>query len=140
MTDDKSTQRVCLSKMEQLGREIASLEAKDLRIRSGAPSAEMPAAVPPPDGRRPWLAAAQILGLILTSSVALGVWLAVRHSRAARTPGTAFAPDGEAKPDATSSVSFPCSRCGKQLKARPELAGKKLRCPGCGEPVVVPGP
>jgi hypothetical protein len=28
-----------------------------------------------------------------------------------------------------------CSGCGKNLKIKPELAGKRLRCPGCGKAV-----
>jgi WD40 repeat protein len=30
--------------------------------------------------------------------------------------------------------------CGKALKARDESAGKKVKCPGCGQAVLVPGP
>jgi predicted RNA-binding Zn-ribbon protein involved in translation (DUF1610 family) len=36
-----------------------------------------------------------------------------------------------------SSLAFSCT-CGKSLKAKAALAGKKLKCPGCGEPVLVP--
>jgi hypothetical protein len=32
-----------------------------------------------------------------------------------------------------------CSNCGKRLKLKAPAAGKKLRCPGCKEPFVVPG-
>jgi DNA-directed RNA polymerase subunit RPC12/RpoP len=35
-------------------------------------------------------------------------------------------------------ISFPCGNCNKQLKVNDELAGKKVKCPGCGHPVVVP--
>src|SRR5437763_8584087 len=35
-------------------------------------------------------------------------------------------------------VSFPCPGCGKNLRAKAELAGKKLKCPHCGQPVTVP--
>jgi hypothetical protein len=35
-------------------------------------------------------------------------------------------------------LSFACPSCGKSLKARSELAGKKSRCPHCGESVCVP--
>src|SRR5262249_12911281 len=34
-----------------------------------------------------------------------------------------------------------CSGCGKELKVRDELAGKRVRCPHCAQPVTVtPGP
>jgi hypothetical protein len=31
-----------------------------------------------------------------------------------------------------------CS-CGKQFRAKDEHAGKRLRCPGCGQPLTIPG-
>ena len=34
------------------------------------------------------------------------------------------------------SMVFPCSACGKNLKVRPALAGKNVKCPYCG--VIVP--
>ena len=35
-------------------------------------------------------------------------------------------------------ITFPCARCAKQLQTRPELVGKKVKCPHCGQEVVVP--
>jgi hypothetical protein len=35
-------------------------------------------------------------------------------------------------------ITFACS-CGKQLRVKDELAGKKVRCPGCQQVVQVPG-
>jgi formylglycine-generating enzyme required for sulfatase activity/serine/threonine protein kinase len=35
-------------------------------------------------------------------------------------------------------ISFPCGSCNKQLKVKDVLVGKKVKCPGCGQPVVVP--
>src|SRR5690348_6976094 len=32
-----------------------------------------------------------------------------------------------------------CS-CGKQMRVKDELIGKRVKCPGCGKGVVVPGP
>jgi hypothetical protein len=37
------------------------------------------------------------------------------------------------------SVQFACGQCGKQLAAKPELAGKRVKCPQCGQAVQVPG-
>ncbi|NQT88597.1 zinc ribbon domain-containing protein, partial [bacterium] len=34
-------------------------------------------------------------------------------------------------------ISFDC-KCGKRLRTRPEAAGKRVKCPGCGQPVQVP--
>lgn len=36
-------------------------------------------------------------------------------------------------------IDFTCS-CGKRLKAKTHAAGRSIRCPGCGQPVIVPGP
>ncbi len=35
-------------------------------------------------------------------------------------------------------IRFSCPACGKQLKAKPEIAGRKTRCP-CGEVFSIPG-
>src|SRR5688572_4689473 len=35
-------------------------------------------------------------------------------------------------------ISFTCSHCGKKLKVKDELAGKKVKCPGCAQSVSVP--
>jgi hypothetical protein len=36
------------------------------------------------------------------------------------------------------AISFACPSCEENLKVRDELAGKRVKCPGCGEPVAVP--
>ena len=35
-------------------------------------------------------------------------------------------------------ISCRCGQCGKDLKVKDELAGKRVKCPGCGKPVAVP--
>ncbi|HMF16437.1 MAG TPA: protein kinase [Gemmataceae bacterium] len=35
-------------------------------------------------------------------------------------------------------ISFRCGQCGKELKVKGELAGKKVKCPGCHKAVAVP--
>jgi hypothetical protein len=35
-------------------------------------------------------------------------------------------------------IHFPCPHCRKSLKARPESAGRRARCTGCGRDVNVP--
>ncbi|MCI0684962.1 MAG: hypothetical protein L0Y71_22935 [Gemmataceae bacterium] len=47
-----------------------------------------------------------------------------------------FAVSGEAAP---TLVTFACPACGRNLKARAELAGKKVKCPQCSQANVVPG-
>ena len=38
-----------------------------------------------------------------------------------------------------SSLAFACSACGKSLTAKSTLAGKNVKCPQCGQAVLVPG-
>ncbi len=108
----------------------------DLRMRSGGPlpagaADHEPAAPEPPKSRwKVWLAGA-ILGLVVT--LALGVWLITRQRRrAGSVPAQA--------PAVSSTVLLTGPGCGKNLTARAEQAGKKLKCPQCAGPVVVPGP
>ena len=43
------------------------------------------------------------------------------------------------KPGAVASpIVFSCSDCGRMLKVKPELAGKKVKCLQCGKAVLVP--
>jgi DNA-directed RNA polymerase subunit RPC12/RpoP len=52
---------------------------------------------------------------------------------------TAPGPDHQPEPEAVApSVSFACAGCGKTVKARAELAGKKVKCPQCGQVIPVP--
>jgi hypothetical protein len=36
------------------------------------------------------------------------------------------------------AISVQCPGCEKRLKTRDELAGKRVKCPGCGQSVLVP--
>jgi hypothetical protein len=80
------------------------------------------------------------LSFFLLIALSLGGWLYLRQSGGTGkdTPSVS----DEAKQDKTDSVSAPisflCSGCGKGLKARPPLAGKKVKCPGCAKNVLVP--
>ena len=38
----------------------------------------------------------------------------------------------------TPKVTFRCTRCGKSIRAREELAGKRSKCPSCQEPITIP--
>lgn len=38
----------------------------------------------------------------------------------------------------SAAISFPCLQCGRTLKSKPELAGKKVKCPACGHVGFVP--
>jgi serine/threonine-protein kinase len=99
---------------------------RDLRIRTGT----LPGVSETPNGARSrgWLTAAAVLGMILALLFGLTLFLRRRRSGA----------DAQVRAPAAGSLSFACS-CGKSLRAKADLAGKKVRCPGCGEPVQVPG-
>ncbi len=82
---------------------------------------------------RVWLVVAGLFGLGLAA--AWCVWLCVQRRRNA-LPEAA----NHLAPDTTASqqpalVTFLCSVCGKKLKTRAELAGKKIRCPQCRQSV-----
>jgi serine/threonine protein kinase len=103
----------------------------DLRIRYGAN-----VAVPAPRARG-WLAAVETL-ILVVCLVAVGAWLVVPRPRGVgKAPAAAAAPPDPAEP-VVACVSFRCPGCGKSLRARTELGGKRVKCSGCGQPVRVP--
>jgi serine/threonine protein kinase len=126
----------------------AALEFRitDLRIRAEmVPEAVAPS---PPASGREWLAIALAVSFVLTLS--LGAWhLVRRRSRLARsaaeTAPPSLAPEGVEKPaepaestETSGIIAFACSGCGKRLKAKAKLTGKKVKCPACALAVVVP--
>jgi len=82
-----------------------------------------PAPAAAQSSRSGWLAAACVAGfiftLLLAGVVALLVFLRQRNASAASNPPTAF-------------VSLTCPACGKKLKIKATLSGKKVKCPQCG--------
>ena len=80
--------------------------------------------------------AAEVLALVAAVGgiIALGIWPFGRHNRSGLV---AAAP---AKADPAAVVSFACADCGKNLKAKAELVGKKVKCSQCGKGVLVPPP
>lgn len=98
-----------------------------------------------PKGRsKGWLAASVLLGLVIT--FAFGIFLYVRQSRKEEYLAELVVEVAEVEPvevvevvEPPPSISFSCSECGKSLKARGAFAGKKIRCPRCSKPMLVPG-
>ena len=37
-------------------------------------------------------------------------------------------------------IAFACAACGKELRAREDLAGEQVRCPKCGHIAPIPAP
>src|SRR5262249_36929110 len=86
---------------------------------------------------RRWLAPGLMMSLFL-SLCCLGTWFYVHHGRrppSAREPDPI--PDNQAK-SVPPSVSVPCPGCGTFLRAKSAFAGKKAKCPKCGEQVLLP--
>jgi hypothetical protein len=102
----------------------------------------LPAAAPAKARSTGWLPAAALLGLVIALPllVGLGVVLSVRRGRLPeKGPACTPAAPTPAEPKAApASVSFPCSGCGKVLKVRAALAGKKGKCPHCAAVVLIP--
>ncbi len=82
-----------------------------------------------------WLGAVIVIGVGLVVALALlsGAILFVARRKGPPQPDTAL----DALP-ADNAVAFICPDCGKHLKAKPALAGKKVKCIQCGKAVPVP--
>jgi predicted RNA-binding Zn-ribbon protein involved in translation (DUF1610 family) len=131
------------------GNEKASLDARiaDIRIRAqalpNAPATGRAGAPAPADDvekspDRGWLKAALWIGaaIVVFLSVAAGAAFFLRRRRpAVQTPAANQPATTEA---AAASVAVACAGCGKQLKAKAELAGRKVKCPNCGKAVAIP--
>jgi hypothetical protein len=117
---------------------LSSLDVRvtDLRIRAewlpntptgtdtGATTAQ------PSEGKSRMLAVEIVGGLLLLSLVCvLGVFLLLRQRRGPVEEPTQIKP---------APLSFPCPRCGKALRAKAELAGRKVKCWQCAAAVQVP--
>jgi len=117
----------------------------DLKVRSEQPMPGLAADLNPttegsPAVPRRWLVVVEVLGVIVLLALgALGAWVYLRRRRAAEP--AAEAPEDPPPAAATPSavVAFLCTGCGKTMRARASLAGKKGKCAHCGTPVLVPG-
>ncbi len=85
-----------------------------------------------------WLVALELVALMAVLAVGLGRWLSRREGRPAEVSAALPNPAGQARPPAA-SLAFACPACGKKLRAKTELAGKRVKCPQCGRAVPVPG-
>jgi hypothetical protein len=113
---------------------------RDVAILSAVgaqPSPDVSGDITPPAGPRGWVAAAVLLGLFLTLGLAGGLYLRQRR-RAVRITAPAGGPAEQGSPEADAPpVVVSCSACGKTLKARAALVGKRVKCPQCHQLVLV---
>jgi hypothetical protein len=119
------------------GRQPCNLDARLLEVRIGRAGGQAQPVAATEMPRGTWkvgLAAA-----LLVPVAGLGVWFLVRRSRVARKPTGTPAEGNPAPAEAAERIlSFPCPGCSRPLKARAQLAGKKVKCPHCQEGVLVP--
>jgi hypothetical protein len=108
----------------------------DLRIKTGS-LVMVPAEAPQQglEAPRSWL---WLVALLTGAGVtlALAILLLARYRR--RKTALAAVANTPADAAVATRVAFRCSACGRNLKARSELAGKKVKCPHCGQPALVP--
>jgi len=125
------------------GTEVAlDLRILDLQIRASSPLSgqSQDSTTTRKAGGKGWLAAAVLVGFVIAGCCLGCLWLAVRQRRAAK--GAPTLPTSDNQPAAEKParpVSISCSSCGKALKSKPELIGKRIKCPQCGQVLVVPG-
>lgn len=81
-----------------------------------------------------WLVIGVLAVLTFLAYVALAA-LKIRDRLlvASETPSARTQDKGTAKPTSPPHIFFACFACGKNLKVREELAGKKVKCPKCGK-------
>jgi RNA polymerase sigma factor (sigma-70 family) len=132
---------------EQMANQGSAVPVADARNQVDARDPATPAAAPPPGQHTSLIVAALVFGVVVSLlAVSFGLWflLAKRSAAAAPTAPTARRPakkpapradadaDAEERP-APAPVIFQCRGCGKKLKVKAALAGKKFKCPQCGE-------
>src|SRR5262249_38312373 len=88
--------------------------------------------------QRGWLMYALVVGLVLT--MLLGAFVHVRQrKKKAQAPAQAPIPGGSASQKAVlAPIGAACSGCGKKLRVRAELIGKKVKCPHCATSLRAP--
>jgi hypothetical protein len=94
-----------------------------------------------PERRKPWFLVGILLlvfGLGVTfAAVFLFVWLRRVPAKATRSTAPKHKEPIEAEPRPTVG-RLTCAACGQKIKLKEGMAGKRVKCPGCGEAVQVP--
>jgi DNA-directed RNA polymerase subunit RPC12/RpoP len=102
-----------------------------------------PAAEPPNfgdsnSGLRSWIWLVLLSGMGLAAALVLilAAGLLVANRRAAKMAESSIATNPPK--DAVPFIAFTCSECGKKLKTKSGMVGKKVKCSKCGKAVLVP--
>ena len=81
-----------------------------------------------------------LMSIAAITLVMLGVggWLALRRRAEVceSDQPRSKEPDGA---ETLGTIAFACEGCRRAIRARPEFARKRVKCPACGETMVVPG-
>jgi Protein of unknown function (DUF1583) len=88
-----------------------------------------------PGTRRTWL---WVLALLVAISLVIGGVLVLLNAKRGKKKSETSAEETESIAEIPlTPIVAKCSGCGKKLKARAELAGKKVKCSQCGQIVVL---
>jgi serine/threonine protein kinase len=92
-----------------------------------------------PKQARGWRSAAVVASVVLAACLALAVRVFRRHRMSDAAPVIAIQPPANDKSTSTQSpIRLNCANCKRGLQAEKRLAGKVVKCPGCGTAVEVP--
>jgi RNA polymerase sigma factor (sigma-70 family) len=124
----------------QTGGPQASLDARliDVHVRADSlpDMPDVPLAAQKA-GAKLWLVLTMSILFSALVFVAVLVYARRRGAMPATTPAAASG-NGRRANAVPPHMSFACSSCGKKLRARAALAGKKLKCPHCGLVMLLP--
>ncbi len=160
---DADLKRICITGGAGGPKSSLDVRVTDLRIRADSIPWQLATPLTPvaTDSRSTghWLLALLVvLGGACFLALLLGTWLLLRRRPLPDTPKARPAPTRkpakaeppkstalaspatqhkETKPETSANpLVFPCSGCGKKIKVRADLAGKKVQCPQCGKGVL----
>jgi len=106
------------------------LDGPELRFQGKPIVAQPPPGSPPPEQTPPgqriyWMLWVIGGAIVLTLIFVVVVW---RKKRASQPASAAVAESGH-----PGMIAFACGACGKNLKVRDDNAGKRIKCPHCGQ-------
>ncbi|MCI0682867.1 MAG: DUF1583 domain-containing protein [Gemmataceae bacterium] len=114
----------------------ARLDARILEMRLEGPDLGLPAGIQATAG--PTAPGQRMLWLLWGIGGAVVIFLAAIAVAWRKRSRTAAAPSAPEAHGNGPMVGFACSACGKNLKVKEDVAGKRVKCPGCGQLVQAP--
>jgi DNA-directed RNA polymerase subunit RPC12/RpoP len=119
---------------------VHSLSKAEAQTPATAPETA-PASVEVPQAAKGWAGTAGFVLVLILIAVG-GTWLYLRwNSQDSKSVSpnvvSKSAPVRGQDSKSPAAISVACAACGKTLRARAELAGKRIKCPKCGKAVSV---